>query len=86
MNVGINELTNSEQNLRLFPNPNNGSFTVELSNNVMEGDLQIYSITGKLLQSVNVNSKKQVIDATDLANGIYFIRLQNEVIRFVITQ
>ena len=50
----------------------------------MGGELQIYSISGKLLQSVIVNSEKQVIDATDLANGVYFIRLQNEVIRFVI--
>jgi hypothetical protein len=84
VNVGVNQLHLEKQTLKLFPNPNKGSFTVELTDKAMGGELQIYSISGKLLQSVTVNSEKQVIDATDLANGVYFIRLQNEAIRFII--
>lgn len=86
LNVGVNELIENEQSLKLFPNPNNGSFTLELVDMEIGREIQIYNVSGKLVKSIVINSEKQVIDATELENGVYFIRLQNEAIRFILAQ
>jgi hypothetical protein len=66
---------------KLFPNPNNGSFTLayDLKTNT-EAVLTITDITGKLVYTGmidNLNSRLQ-IHTSHLQNGVYFVQLLND--------
>ena len=61
----------------LYPNPNTGQFTVA-SEQWPVDRVQIYDVYGKLLKTVEVNSNTAVIDAHELAAGLYFVRISTE--------
>ena len=61
----------------LYPNPNNGQFTVA-SEQYTVNSVQIYDVYGKLLKTVEVNSNTAVIDAHELSAGMYFVRISTE--------
>ena len=63
---------------KLYPNPNNGSFTLayDLKKN-NEAEVLIYDVTGKMVYKTsldNLENMKQ-ININNLHNGIYFIQL-----------
>lgn len=76
--IGINEQfhpTGIEQNQNLanwnvYPNPNSGSFTIEL---MEQGDYHIYSVSGKLIEQLSLQAGRHQIELNKLDNGIYFI-------------
>jgi hypothetical protein len=43
----------------------------------------IISILGQTLHSGIVCSGKQIIDVSELSSGIYFIRIENEIVSFL---
>ena len=61
----------------LYPNPNNGQFTVA-SEQYTVNSVQIYDVYGKLLKTVVVNGNTAVIDAHELSAGMYFVRISTE--------
>ncbi|MGB4929503.1 MAG: T9SS type A sorting domain-containing protein [Chitinophagales bacterium] len=67
-----------ESSFNLFPNPNNGLFTIELPTDLTENaDLFIYDITGALVlkQTVEAQTNSLTIDLTKLPKGSYIVRL-----------
>ncbi len=72
--VGIPEKTQTNYNVKLYPNPNNGNFAFEYH---LEGNdaeiISIYDITGKLIRKLNFNSTNTStsINASELDAGIY---------------
>jgi PKD repeat protein len=68
--AGINQVKTSNE-LRVYPNPNNGNFTIEVPG-LEKGLAQLYDINGKLILSQPLNGKAY-IDASDLNEGIYNI-------------
>lgn len=67
-----------ESSFNLFPNPNNGLFTIELPNDLTENaDLFIYDITGAMVlkQSIEAQTNSISIDLTTLPKGSYIVRL-----------
>lgn len=86
----IAELDMERYELNLYPNPNNGSFTIE-PHIVMEGDVQIrvFSTLGEMVwEHATSNLVKQAIDLSELQNGIYLMDIRSEnklaVKRFII--
>ena len=61
-------------NVNIYPNPNNGTFTIETNTNEKQ-IVQIFDITGKIVVSQNINGKTN-FDASNFENGIYFIQVQ----------
>jgi hypothetical protein len=62
----------------LFPNPNNGTMTLEYNlNENEEGLLTIYSLIGELINTYPIrnNSKSILINESGLANGMYFYQI-----------
>ena len=57
--------------LKIYPNPNDGSFVIE-PGNTMQQTVQLYDISGKLVLSRTINGKTN-IDAGNLNNGVYNI-------------
>jgi photosystem II stability/assembly factor-like uncharacterized protein len=64
-----------EKSVKVYPNPNNGKFTVELEN-FENAIITIYSISGtRILQSQVHASEKLPINLPNLKNGIYFLQV-----------
>jgi PKD repeat protein len=66
----------------VYPNPNNGSFTIKLSSSANENvKMQIRSILGEVVftdEELNVNGELvKEIDLSNYAEGIYFLVLEN---------
>lgn len=69
--VGINEIAEKNDLLKVFPNPNNGKFIIESKNGAK------YSITneiGQIIQTFELNEINNYTQSIEvLTNGIYFI-------------
>lgn len=60
--------------LRVYPNPNNGEVSVE----VTEGcELQIMDLLGREIRAIKVSTGKAMIDMKDLPNGTYILKSTN---------
>jgi len=66
---------NRLQPLKLYPNPNDGIFTIELSDE--EGLIIITDLVGKTVFTTNVE-KVNKIDLWQLTNGLYLVKLVNK--------
>ena len=71
----------------LYPNPNNGSFTLETSN-LSGADYQVYDMMGSLIAHGAVSSDHQAIYLADAAAGVYTLVVKggtdSKAIRFVV--
>jgi hypothetical protein len=70
--VGMQE--SQLENIKVYPNPAASFVTVE--NNVqMNADMQVLDARGAVVKQIKLNNTSERIDVSDLANGIYHIRL-----------
>ena len=72
--VGINDATIKKNNIKIYPNPNNGVFTLDLPQKEQSSEIYIYNLSGKLVQQVNT-SNNNVIDINKQPSGIYFVKV-----------
>ena len=76
--IGIEESIYAQM-IELFPNPTNSTIEVKLNEIKLQvKECKVFDIYGKQISVVPVNSDHIVIDATDFAAGVYFIRLNSE--------
>ena len=78
--VGIKDLPFSNS-LRIFPNPNTGTFTVELPEAAKSGmRFSITDLAGRLVQeqATEQGGKQQTVQAGLLPNGLYFLQVVAE--------
>ncbi len=71
---------NNALQFKVYPNPNNGSFTIEIENFESEiFDYRIYDITGKLRQTGKLDSEEKIrnIELIDIADGVYFLQISS---------
>lgn len=74
--VIVNEL--SKPLVTIYPNPNNGQFTINLKNNNNTTTLiEIYDLMGKKVISENNTSNKITINISTQPKGIYLVRVSN---------
>ena len=83
-NVGIAE-TENYPSLRVYPNPaRNGELRVENGELKENSVIEIYNVVGQKLQSTTVNLQSTItIDISHLTNGMYFLKIDGKVARFV---
>ena len=68
--------TKTNAGFSLYPNPNNGSFTLALENaNISKANLQVYDIVGRMCYTTDITESKTII-TTNLPAGMYFVKLQ----------
>lgn len=74
--VGISEISNDEK-VAIYPNPNNGTFTLQSSKSLMGSYVQIMSLEGKLVFSESISQITQnlKINADGLTQGIYILKV-----------
>jgi hypothetical protein len=62
--------------IKVFPNPNNGAFQIEIPDWAKRGRLEIWTMEGQLVQTVQVNSSENYLPIQNtLPSGVYQIRL-----------
>jgi len=82
--ININNIEEAEQvhrsELNLYPNPNNGTFTLE-PHSAMEGNvaLRVFNTLGEVVwQGQTSNLIRETIDLSELKNGIYLLDARSE--------
>ena len=67
--------TGNNNQVSIYPNPNNGSFIIETSGQATtKQTVQIYDVSGRLVFSQNINGTT-TIDASSLNEGVYTISI-----------
>ena len=73
---GFSELMENE--MMLFPNPANEQITVSIPTFKTGTVISIYSIEGKLVKQVKMESNLTVVATNELASGLYIVKLNND--------
>jgi PKD repeat protein len=73
--VGVSNF-NMEKSFKIFPNPNTGSFTIELDNPEKDFAIEVYDVMGKFVLKVERVEKVNLIDL-HAASGIYLVKVKN---------
>jgi hypothetical protein len=71
--VGLNKITNNGINASVYPNPNNGDFTITISN---ETSVKILNGIGQVVFSANLTQGDNSISLNNQPKGIYFVQLK----------
>ena len=62
----------------IFPNPNSGEFTIEFSGTPIDPvTIELTDVIGNFVKKFIVMHDKVEVKATDLSNGIYFLKIRN---------
>ena len=62
----------------VYPNPTQTKVTFKVSKNLINFDLNIYNIQGKLIKKIILNSTQTTIDIGDFESGLYFVKVQGD--------
>ncbi|MDD2527828.1 MAG: C25 family cysteine peptidase [Lentimicrobiaceae bacterium] len=81
----------SRENINVYPNPSNNSFTTDIQGLTGKVSLTVYDYTGKLCQSKEVNAPTIVsLDMSSYNQGIYILKIQNndeiQTIKLILTK
>ena len=66
-----------EGQLQLYPNPNNGSFFINGTDEMIGQLLQISDISGRTVYSYPINSNQNTLYIPELKKGTYLVRVSN---------
>ena len=75
-NVGINSWL--ENSVNLYPNPAKEYVDIRINGDVNVTSMEVYDVYGKLLNAMNVVENPTRINVSNLANGMYFVRVNTE--------
>jgi hypothetical protein len=77
--TGINELTDWNGQLTIYPNPNNGTFTILLPELTSNPSIEIYNMLGqKIFSQLTGNATKMIVNIGSASTGMYLYRLLKE--------
>ena len=92
VNQPIQEMSSSKFDFTVYPNPNEGNFTIELleAEDMKPYSVQIFNSLGMLISKIeHCNVYQITVNRTDLPSGIYYVKLSmgnNIAIKKVIIQ
>jgi hypothetical protein len=64
----------------IYPNPTRDNITLQFKE---ASNFKIYSIEGKLIDSINQIQSNHIVDCSSYPAGVYFIQAGNETLKFV---
>ena len=73
--AGVNNVP-EYRTLKIYPNPNNGAFTLELAENISKAVVTVYNLLGKILDTRICDEQKNSFSFSNMAPGTYIIRIQ----------
>lgn len=76
--IPVESLSETVPAFGVFPNPNNGSFTVQFDEAADNAQAELYSVTGEKVDAFSITGTTYTYSpATTLAPGIYLLRVLN---------
>ena len=67
--------TETNQEIHLYPNPNNGHFTIEIPSDLSGQDLHILDINGRTIRLLKLHELSNSIDMEELNRGTYWLQI-----------
>ena len=95
-NTGVTNVSSAMENIDLYPNPNNGSFTIKgvLGNtNIGAVNFVVYNLVGQMVYEDNITPQNNTInksfDLNNIPDGIYIMNItgdggQSKIVRFTV--
>ncbi len=80
--VGLKDVSTTASGIKLYPNPNNGEFVIEV-NNKAANTVVVTDITGRVLLNTASQNEKITINLSNYSNGVYYVKINTEVIKVV---
>jgi hypothetical protein len=77
-NLGNHDLDENHDEITLYPNPSNGSFTLLRSSSQKIERVEIFDLNGKLIIYTEPISNKEIIDMSKNQKGVYFVKCHNQ--------
>jgi hypothetical protein len=66
-----------ESSSLIYPNPNNGSFIINIENGKNDNSqIEVYSMTGKLIRTFTSSCNSTKVSDLDLPSGMYFLNIK----------
>lgn len=82
-NIGISLLTNELSICHVCPNPANDFINVLISKEMIGKEYYIYNANGIIIQKQKITNSNTKINLQDFSKGIYFLKIDDEIKRFV---
>jgi hypothetical protein len=70
--LGLVNMSNTANNLRLYPNPASGTVTISLKNNSANAQVHITDMVGRGIYTDALNTTELSVNVSDWSNGMYF--------------
>ena len=62
----------------IYPNPNNGSFTIELTNPEKDADIEVFDMIGNRINTIEISKTKSLYNVClTVSKGVYLVRVKN---------
>ena len=71
---------NEAVKFNVYPNPASSVIRIDAE---AAAEAQIMDMTGRVVMNVNVNEGENTINVAELANGVYFVKMNGAVVKFV---
>lgn len=69
-------VTDRYNTLKVYPNPNNGKFIIELPEALHSGTVSVADMSGRLIRQIDVNTDTKIeIDLGSIESGVYMVQL-----------
>jgi len=75
--VGLDE-NQFVNNVSAYPNPNNGSFTLNLGQIINRGEVQLLDLQGRMIQSITIENTQEIEMNITQNPGVYIVKLSTE--------
>jgi len=71
-------ISDKNTSFEVFPNPNNGTFTIGIFNLTGKADVDITDILGNKIYHTITSNPNTIVDLSKEAKGIYFVKLKSD--------
>ena len=61
----------------LYPNPNNGNFNLNVSNELVGKQYQVFDVKGGLVKQARIGSTQSQIELSNAQKGVYFLKIED---------
>ena len=76
--LGVEELGIKNEELEVYPNPNNGAFTINLNKEYKNIEIEITDVIGQVVYNAALKETTQTTVQLSVKSGIYFIEVKTE--------
>lgn len=76
--TGINEISNNNASANVYPDPNNGTFTVALKNAPEKSYISVFNVLGQTVYNTQLTAEKTTVNIGSQTPGIYLYRILSE--------